>query len=108
AVFVISSGPVNFHTFARLFRDGLGLPDALYFDGNISRLNAPALGRDEFGFPMGPIVALAAPADSRAGAYSLAGVLHFRRGNTWHARRAATYPDGWSSTNPPASPRPPS
>lgn len=63
AVFVISSGPVNFHTFARLFRDGLGLPDALYFDGNISRLNAPALGRDDFGFPMGPIVALAAPAD---------------------------------------------
>ena len=63
AAFVISAGPVNFHTFARFFRDGLGLPDALYFDGNISRLNAPALGRDDFGFPMGPIVALAAPAD---------------------------------------------
>lgn len=63
AAFVISSGPVNFHAFARLFRDGLGLPDALYFDGNISRLSAPSLGRDDFGFPMGPIVALAAPLD---------------------------------------------
>lgn len=61
ATFVISGAPVNFHTFARLFRDALGLPDALYFDGNISRLHAPALGRDDFGFPMGPIVALAAP-----------------------------------------------
>lgn len=64
AVFGISESPVNFHTFARFFRDGLGLPDALYFDGNISRLHAPALGRDDFGFPMGPIVALAAPVPS--------------------------------------------
>lgn len=62
AVFAISSGAINFHSFARFFRDGLGLSDALYFDGNISRLHAPALGRDDFGFPMGPIVALAAPA----------------------------------------------
>jgi uncharacterized protein YigE (DUF2233 family) len=29
----------------RLFRDGLGLPDALYFDGRVSRLHAPGLGR---------------------------------------------------------------
>lgn len=62
AVFAISSGAINFHSFARFFRDALGLPDALYFDGNISRLHAPAIGRDDFGFPMGPIVALAAPA----------------------------------------------
>lgn len=63
AYFVISDGAVNFDSFARFFRDGLGLPDALYFDGNISRLYAPGIGRDDFGFPMGPIVALAAPAD---------------------------------------------
>jgi uncharacterized protein YigE (DUF2233 family) len=54
--------PVNFHAFARLFRDGLGLPDALYFDGNISRLHAPELGRQDAGFPMGPIVGLVVPA----------------------------------------------
>lgn len=56
AVFAISNDAVNFHAFARLFRDGLGLPDALYFDGNISRLYAPGLDRHDGGFPMGPIV----------------------------------------------------
>lgn len=56
AVFVISNDEVNFHAFARLFRDELGLPDALYFDGNISRLYAPELDRHDGGFPMGPIV----------------------------------------------------
>lgn len=58
AVFAISRRAVNFHDFARFFRDGLGLPDALYFDGNVSRLHAPALGRSDFGRPMGPIVGL--------------------------------------------------
>lgn len=61
AVFAISGAPVNFDEFARFFRDGLGLPQALYFDGRISRLFAPELGRDDFGFPMGPIVGLLAP-----------------------------------------------
>ena len=56
AVFAISNEPVNFHDFAQLFRDGLGLPNALYFDGKISRLYAPELGRNDLGFPMGPIV----------------------------------------------------
>ncbi len=63
AWFVISGGAVNFHSFARFFRDGLGLTDALYFDGNISRLYAPGIGRNDFGLPMGPMVALSAPAD---------------------------------------------
>jgi uncharacterized protein YigE (DUF2233 family) len=56
AIFAISNDAVNFHSFARLFRDELGLPDALYFDGNISRLYAPQLDRHDGGFPMGPIV----------------------------------------------------
>ena len=56
AVFVISNGRVNFHRFARFFRDALGLPDALYFDGKISRLYAPAIRRNDLGFAMGPIV----------------------------------------------------
>jgi uncharacterized protein YigE (DUF2233 family) len=37
-VFAISEAPVNFHTFARLFRDKLGCRDALYLDGTISQL----------------------------------------------------------------------
>jgi uncharacterized protein YigE (DUF2233 family) len=60
AVFAISRVPVTFHQFGRLYRDGLNLPDALYFDGNISRLHAPALGRSDPGFRMGPIVGVVA------------------------------------------------
>lgn len=60
AVFAISGRPVTFHEFGRLFRDGLHLPEALYFDGSISRLHAPSLGRDDWGVPMGPIVGLLA------------------------------------------------
>lgn len=56
AVFAISDQPVNFHAFGRLFRDHLKLGQALYFDGNISRLHAPTLGRSDLGFPMGPVV----------------------------------------------------
>jgi uncharacterized protein YigE (DUF2233 family) len=61
AVFAISNTPVNFHAFARFFLDELGLPDALYFDGNISRLYAPGLDRHDAGFPMGPIVGTVVP-----------------------------------------------
>ncbi|OYW51860.1 MAG: hypothetical protein B7Z31_13325 [Rhodobacterales bacterium 12-65-15] len=61
AVFAISNEAVNFHSFARLFRDALDLPDALYFDGSISRLYAPELGRHDGGFPMGPIVGTVIP-----------------------------------------------
>ncbi len=61
AVFAISNEAVNFHAFARLFRDGLGLSEALYFDGNISRLYAPGLDRHDGGFPMGPIIGTVVP-----------------------------------------------
>ena len=63
AWFAISDAPVNFHAFAQFFRDALGAPQALYFDGNISRLYAPDIGRNDLGFPMGPMVGLAVPAD---------------------------------------------
>ncbi|RGP36214.1 phosphodiester glycosidase family protein [Pseudotabrizicola alkalilacus] len=56
AVFAISNDRVNFHRFARFFRDVLGLRDALYFDGKISRLYAPAIRRNDLGFAMGPMV----------------------------------------------------
>lgn len=56
AVFAISNDAVNFHDFATLFRDHLGLPDALFFDGKISRLHSDELGRSDFGWQLGPIV----------------------------------------------------
>jgi len=59
--FAISEAPVTFHEFGTLFRDVLGAPQALYFDGSISRLYAPALDRHDGGFPMGPIVGVVAP-----------------------------------------------
>ncbi|WP_394357100.1 phosphodiester glycosidase family protein [Tropicibacter oceani] len=61
AVFVISENSVTFHEFARLFRDVLKLPNALFLDGNVSRLHAQDLGRSDLGRPMGPIVAVTAP-----------------------------------------------
>jgi len=64
AVFAISEAPVTFHEFARLFRDRLGLGQALYLDGAISRLHAPALGRSGGGLrPLGPIVGTAVAAE---------------------------------------------
>lgn len=56
AVFAISRNSVTFHEFGSLFRDILKTPNALYFDGNISRLYAPQLDRADHGFSMGPIV----------------------------------------------------
>jgi uncharacterized protein YigE (DUF2233 family) len=57
ATFVISNSAVNFHDFGSFFRDHLGLRNALYFDGNISRLRAPELGRNDIGFgALGPII----------------------------------------------------
>ena len=56
ALFAISNQPVNFDHFGRLFRDRLQTPNALYLDGRVSRLYAPSVGRNDFGFPLGPIV----------------------------------------------------
>lgn len=46
---VISRSGINFYRFARFFRDRLGCQDALYLDGNISRLHAPKWGRSAAG-----------------------------------------------------------
>jgi uncharacterized protein YigE (DUF2233 family) len=59
--FAISDGAVNFHDFARFFRDRLGCADALFLDGGSApALYAPALHRDDppghGGF--GPIIAV--------------------------------------------------
>lgn len=54
--FAISDTLVTFHDFASLFRDRLEVPDALFLDGQVSRIYAPAMSRDEQGADMGPIV----------------------------------------------------
>ena len=56
ALFAISNEVVNFHRFARLFRDLLATPNALFLDGSVSRLYAPMLERHDGGFPMGPMI----------------------------------------------------
>jgi uncharacterized protein YigE (DUF2233 family) len=57
AVFAISDRPVSFGAFARLFKDELGCANALYLDGSVSALHAPALNRADASFrPLGPLV----------------------------------------------------
>ena len=58
--FAISDAPVNFHHFARLFRDELGAADALFLDGTVSRIHAPEIGRAETGGRFGPMVVVVA------------------------------------------------
>ena len=43
------------------YRDVLGVNQALYLDGSVSRLYARDLGRSDWGLPMGPIVGLVEP-----------------------------------------------
>ncbi len=55
-VFAISEDYVTFHEFGSLFRDVLNTPNALFFDGNISRMYERASNRSDVGFSLGPIV----------------------------------------------------
>ncbi|MEO7072364.1 MAG: phosphodiester glycosidase family protein [Rhodanobacter sp.] len=48
-VFAVSEVPVNFHAFARLFREHIGCRDALYLDGTISQVYVD--GADYAGAP---------------------------------------------------------
>lgn len=64
---VISDEAVNFHHFARFFRDHLETPNALFLDGRVSRLHAPEIGRSDFGFPVGPILGVVVDAEQGDG-----------------------------------------
>lgn len=59
--FAISEDFVRFHDFATLFRDQLASPNALFFDGSISRIYDRASGRSDTGARMGPIIGEVAP-----------------------------------------------
>lgn len=64
ATFVISRNTVTFHEFGSFFRDVLNTPNALFFDGNISRLYAPQIGSSGIGWSkLGPIVGTVIPAE---------------------------------------------
>lgn len=59
--FAISNGEVNFHDFARLFRDRLACPNALFLDGGRGAgLYLPEVGRNDFSSHggYGPILGL--------------------------------------------------
>ena len=57
ATFVISRNTVTFHEFGTFYRDVLKTPNALFFDGNISRVYAPQIGASGVGWNrLGPIV----------------------------------------------------
>lgn len=47
-IFAVSTAPVNFHEFARLFRDKLGCRNALYLDGTLSQIY---VGGNYYGAP---------------------------------------------------------
>lgn len=60
-VFVNSEEPVNFHEFARLFRDRLLCKNALFLDGTVSSLHALELKRSDFRIDLGPLIGITAP-----------------------------------------------
>lgn len=57
AWFAISEEPVSFGRFARLFRDELKCPNALFLDGSVSSLWEAGVRRDNRA-PLGPIIAV--------------------------------------------------
>lgn len=56
--FVISKNRLNFHQFARVFKDVLGVEQALYLDGSVSSLYLPQIQRHDRRNPLGPILGL--------------------------------------------------
>jgi uncharacterized protein YigE (DUF2233 family) len=56
--FAISEEPVSFGAFARLFRDALQCPNALYLDGAVSQLFIPGANRFVGGVTLGPLFAV--------------------------------------------------
>ena len=64
-VFAISNEAVNFHEFARLFRDSLGCANAPFLDGTISSLYTENPKPRVIRFPLGPIIGIVAPWEKR-------------------------------------------
>ncbi|MEN7537110.1 phosphodiester glycosidase family protein [Aurantiacibacter flavus] len=56
AHFVISQGPISFGVIARLYRDRLKTPNALFLDGSVSSLWDPVADRMDQRAPLGPLI----------------------------------------------------
>ena len=54
--FAISDSAVTFHEFATLFRNVIEVPNALFLDGQVSRIYAPSINRNEIGTDLGPMI----------------------------------------------------
>ena len=64
---VISNWPVNLHTFASFFTEVLDCDNALYLDGSLSGLYAPAIERTGAGLEYVGMLAVTRPAKAVAG-----------------------------------------
>ena len=62
-VFLISDEPVNFHTFASVFKDYLGCDNALYLDGNVSRWYSRDGFRKDKDGQFGPMIGVSVPGE---------------------------------------------
>src|SRR5262245_29832244 len=61
-IFAVSHGEVSFDAFARLFRDGLNCPNALFLDGgSASSFYAPSLNSHGNILSLGPLLAVSFP-----------------------------------------------
>ena len=58
AVFVIIETPVNLYDLAVFFRDVLKCPNALYFDGTVSSLHSPKIGRNDKLIDLGRVIGI--------------------------------------------------
>jgi len=56
ALFAITEGPLNLYEFAAFFREVLHCPEALFLDGTVCSLYAPALRRDDRRIDLGPMI----------------------------------------------------
>ena len=66
-VIVIANWPVNLHTFASFFTEVLHCDNALYLDGSLSGLYAPAINRNGAGLEYVGMLAVTRPAKAAAG-----------------------------------------
>lgn len=64
AFFAISEDPVSFGRFARLFRDALACPNALYLDGTVSSLWDRPAGRQDRYSNLGPMLVVSRPSSA--------------------------------------------
>ena len=98
-IFAISQGEVSFDAFARLFRDGLNCPNALFLDGgSAASLYAPSLNRHGNILSLGPMLAVFERNRRRKSAVTRRSMAHRRL----NLKSSATTPGGRMTTDQPS------